>query len=148
MRLFIAIVLFFYVNTSFAVTTVYQCKDSRGRKVFQQVPCHESRVLNDGSDAHVLWKKMRTLSEDGKNILADLTEHVDSVKACNKRIDFFKRKVSVLDGDVKRLNKKYAELRSAQSYLKDCGVCRTSAEANCRTADRYLEKAVAKLTEY
>lgn len=130
-----------------AATAVYKCKDARGKIVFQQVACDESQVTGDSS-AHNLWRKMRALSSEGKNVLAILGADLESIKQCNRAIATFNTKVEELNPLVAQVGRQYQDLAKAHTYLKDCGVCRTSAEANCRTADKYLDKAVSKLTEY
>lgn len=130
-----------------AQTVVYKCRDDRGKVVFQQVACDESQVTGD-SAAHDVWRKMRALSSEGKNALAALGADVESIKQCNRAIAVFNGKVEALSPAVARVARQHKDLAKAHTYLKDCGVCRTSAEANCRTADKYLDQAVSKLTEY
>jgi hypothetical protein len=127
--------------------TVYKCRGENGRIVFQQVACDESNVTGD-SVAHNLWRKMRALSSEGKNILSSLGADVESIKQCKRDILVFNEKVDALSSSVDQVARNYKNLVKAHGYLKDCGVCRTSAEANCRTADKYLDQAVSKLTEY
>lgn len=146
-QLFIVLLFFYFVIPAQAGSTVYKCKDKSGKVVFQQVSCDESNVTGDSS-AHVLWRKMRGLSLEGKNVLASLGADIESIKQCNRDISVFNSKVEALTPEVSRLDRQHTYLVKAHSYLKDCGVCRTSAEANCRTADKYLDKAVSKLTEY
>ncbi len=130
-----------------AGSTVYKCKDAKGRIVFQQVACDESQITAD-TPAHNLWRSMRALSSEGKNALAVLGADIESIKQCNRAITIFNEKVEALSPIAAKVGKEHPDLFRAHTYLKDCGVCRTSAEANCRTADKYLNKAVAKLTEY
>lgn len=148
MKLFLSILLLCMVTTAMAETNVYQCRDVKGKNVFQQIPCSESKLVIKDVAAYNLWKQMKELSGEGKNTLSNLTGEIASIKECNRLMEHFNNNVIALNNDVKRMNKNYVELTKAYSYLKDCGICRTSAEANCRTADRYLEKAVVKLTKY
>lgn len=148
MKLYILLLAgMFSLATQVNADSVYKCKDKNGRVVFQQVACDESQVTGD-STAHRLWRTMRSLSSEGKNVLAALGADVDSIKQCNKSINEFNRRVEQLNPQVAEVGRQHGDLVKAQRYLKDCGVCRTSAEANCRTADKYLDQAVSKLTEY
>jgi hypothetical protein len=145
-RIFL-VFMFLFPLLGNAASKVYKCKDATGRIVFQQVACNESQITGNSS-AHDLWRKMRALSSEGKNILAVLGADLESIKQCNRSIETFNSKVEELTPAVRQVGRQYPELVKAHTYLKDCGVCRTSSEANCRTADKYLNQAVSKLTEY
>lgn len=143
----VVIVLCSFSSFVNAGSVVYKCKDEKGKIIFQQLPCNEGQVTGNSS-AHDLWRKMRALSTEGKNVLAVLGADIESIKQCNRAIEKFNAKVEELTPVVEQVGREYPDLAKAHTYLKDCGVCRTSVEANCRTADKYLDKAVSKLTQY
>ena len=129
-----------------AGSSVYKCKDTNGRIVFQQTPCSEANIVGD-SDVHKMWHEMRALSAEAKFAIATLGADVESIKQCKRAIAVYNEKVDALLPEVNKYAKDYEELLKAHGYLKDCGMCRTSAEAYCRRADHYLDLVASKLTE-
>lgn len=127
--------------------TIYRCKDANGRLVFQQVACDESQIIGN-TPAHRLWRQMRVMSAQGRKVLASLGADVESIQACQNDMVRYQRNLQPLRPQVAQIARQHPDLVRAYSSLESCGVCRTSAVSNCTLADQYLEKAVARLTEY
>lgn len=128
-------------------STIYRCRDASGKLVFQQVACDESQVSGN-TLAHQLWRKMRVISSRGRQILEALGADVESIQACQKSMVSYQRDLQQLRVQVSQQSRKHPDLVRAFTSLEVCGVCRTSAVSNCTLADQYLDKAMARLTEY
>lgn len=128
-------------------STIYRCRDASGKLVFQQVACDESQVSGN-TLAHQLWRKMRVISSRGRQILEALGADVESIQACQKSMVSYQRDLQQLRVQVSQQSRKHPDLVRAFTSLEACGVCRTSAVSNCTLADQYLDKAMARLTEY
>lgn len=127
--------------------TIFKCKDGNGKVVFQQTACDQDSVVGN-SEAHRLWREMRVLSAQGSAILNSLGGDLESIKECNRNMEIYQKKVNSLAHRVARVAKDHQHLATAYSYLKECSVCRTSAESNCIAASKSLDKAVNQLTEF
>lgn len=147
MRLLIILMILLPLADAAQAQTIYRCKNSEGKTVFQQVPCSESEI--SGTDtAHVLWRQMRNLVSEGEGILNALGADVESIRRCQTSMRDYQAKLDALRSDVARVARKHPNLKKAHSALQGCASCRTSAVANCTLANDYLDRAMAKLTEY
>jgi hypothetical protein len=127
--------------------TIYRCKTPDGGYVYQQSTCSDDQVGNDTA-AKRLWRKMRSYSQEGINILNDLGADTDSIKTCQKRMDVFSKKVASLEKQVNSFALDHKQLVKAYGYLKDCTECRTSAASSCQLSNTFLDKAMAEIMEY
>lgn len=127
--------------------TIYRCKDSSGKIVFQQTACDEKHIAGN-TEALQIWRQLRVLSARGRENLSTLQPEVESIARCQSKMEIFQADVAKMRPQVAAQSRKHPNLGLALSSLAACGECRSSAVSNCTLADQYLEKALVKLNEY
>ncbi len=127
---------------------VYQCKDSKGRKSFQQTPCTEVQLNNSLKDAehYQLLKKMRGLVSRGKNINNKIGPSLDEIKQCQADVRAFSADIASIEQLVASYQYKYKDIRKAHQELQQCARCKTAAVNNCQSADNFLDEALAQMS--
>ena len=135
------------VNSASHAQTVYRCQTPDGHTVFQQVPCGERDVAGD-TDAQKLWREMRVLAGEGNQIISELGPTAAAIAQCENAMQTWQSKVQTLRFRVSEVAGQHPDLARAFGALQDCAYCRSSAASNCMLANRYLDRALSKLSEY
>ncbi len=130
-----------------AESDVYRCKSSDGGVVFQQNPCSDDQVTGNGIQ-HETWRTLRSMSAEGISILSRLGADVDSIKACKASVKDYRQRLDAMKNNIKALKITYPDIAKAHDYLYECAVCKTSAEAYCRSSNTSLDAAMVELMKY
>lgn len=140
-------VLLLAMPQAYAEENVYRCRAESGGIIFQQQPCSDAQVVGNGLQ-HEAWRKLRSLTAEGFDIMSRLGADVESIKACKAEFSAYRLKLDAMRAQMTSLVVTYPHLAKAYGYLYECAVCKTSAEAFCRSANQSLDEAMKSLIEY
>lgn len=124
---------------------IYKCTDDTGRKVFQQAPCKVKEITGK-TPAHKLWFEMRELVEKAKKINSSIGPGLSAIKQCNNDVKSLSLDIAALEERLTAVQYKHKNLRKAHTQLQSCARCSIAAGSDCKSASKYLEHAMAKLT--
>lgn len=131
----------------YAEDEVYRCKNKEGGIVFQQSPCGDDQIVGNGLQ-HKTWRALRKMTAEMRSEVSSLGADIESIKSCKKNMDVFKKELYAMEKTVTSLVVSYPYLAKSYAYLHECAVCRTSAEAFCRSSDSSLDLAMKDLMVY
>lgn len=129
-----------------AMSAIYKCVDKQGNTSFSSKPC-PAKKISGNSDAHMLWKDLKVMSDRGKEIVRSVGADLDSIKVCNTRSKRYKTDVQQLKPRIDQLSQKHIEMIKAFEILPECGVCKARGAARCSLVDRHLDSAKNELVE-
>ncbi|NRB41596.1 MAG: DUF4124 domain-containing protein [Pseudomonadales bacterium] len=137
--------MFLVVNVQAA--DVYRCKSESGGVVFQQKACNDDQVSGNSSQ-HIAWRKLRVMTSEGLSILSSLGADVPSIKACKVKMKDYRHRLDDLKPLMTKIVYSHPHLAKSYGYLYECSVCKTSAEAFCRSSNASLREAMKTLVEF
>lgn len=102
--------------------------------------------MTGNSEAHKIWRDLRSMASRGRNISKQLGADLESIKQCTRSsqaylddVTAFEPRMSAIDAN------KHQHLFSAQQLLLECGRCRVSAQQYCSEAEQHLDKEINTL---
>ena len=147
MRVLYFFLLVISVTFVHAESDVFRCKSKDGGVIFQQIACSDDQVTGNGIQ-HESWRTLRSMSAEGISILSRLGADVESIKECKSAVKDYHKRLDAMKNSIKGLKISYPQIAQAHGYLYECSVCKTSAEAYCRSADKALDAAMEDLMKY